>query len=141
MSCALSLLTQALPDQTTQHATPQSPASSSSSPSSSSPFWRWKDESSPAGAGNKDESSEAAMPESSSSSAWQSAAENVNLHAMVLRHMCQQGRDAQTEPDEASSTTSCSYGDAGSTQASSWYLSEQAATLKHVLFNILPGCS
>lgn len=127
LSSALSLLTQTLPDQTTQHATPtaQSPASFSSPPSSS--FWQRsagadsakKDESSPAG--NMDESSAAGAESSSSTTAWQSAAENANLHAMVLRHMCQQSRDTQTEPNAASSATSCSYGDAGSTQAREVY--------------------
>ena len=129
LATALSVLTQALPDQATKQEV-HSPATQSpispSSPSSSA-FWRRsarkgaspaaragnQDESSAARAGNQDESSAARA----GGTAWQAAAENVGLHALVLSHMCQQGRDAQTEPDKADDPVSCSYGDLGSTQA------------------------
>lgn len=125
LSSAFSVLTQALSDEATQQAIPtaQSPPSSSSSPSPL--FWQrsasadsaGKDESTKAG--SKDEPSAAAREASSSSStAWQTAAENVSLHAIVFRHMCQQSRDAQTKPYEANGAAPCSYGDPGSTQAS-----------------------
>lgn len=124
LSSAFSVLTQALPDEATQQAIPtaQSPASFSSSPSLL--FWQRLPSTDSAGkgesttAGSKEEPSAAARAASSSSSAWQTAAENVGLHAMVLRHMCQQSRDAQTEPNEASSAASCSYGSPGPKQAS-----------------------
>lgn len=126
LATALSVLTQALPDQAIKQEV-HSPATQSpispSSPSSSA-FWRRsatpasarKGASPAARAGNQDESS-AARAGSSSGTAWQAAAENVSLHALVLSHMCQQGRDAQTEPDKADDPVSCSYGDLGSTQA------------------------
>lgn len=77
------------------------------------------DQSSAPLAGDKDEepaAAAAAESSSSSSSAWQGAAENASLHALVLKHMCQQSRHAQTAPDEADGAVSCSYDSSGATQ-------------------------
>jgi len=41
---------------------------------------------------------------SSSNSAWQSAEENVVLHATVLRHMCQHSSDESSQSQQGADT-------------------------------------
>ena len=98
LSKALAVLTQALPDQATSQSSPNPPSPASSSTPSSSPVWRQAVDRDSADADSSSDESSAAQ--AGSSTAWQFAEENVRLHALILRHMCQQGTDAQTAPDQ-----------------------------------------
>ena len=86
------MLTHALPDQATSQAWPDAQSPPPSSPSSS-PFSRSAVDGDSSRVGST-------AAQAGSSTAWQFAEENVRLHALILRHMCQPGTDAQPASDQ-----------------------------------------
>ena len=96
----LALLAQTLPDQAPDSASVFPAVSmSSSSPSPVQPWHQTAGADSASAESSLNESS-TGRTDSSSSTAWQSAAENVQLHAQLLRHLCQHGTDTQTQPSQ-----------------------------------------